>query len=407
MTNSSGKTAGPLFFKRFRRSDRTIARRSRFARRQHQRRLRLFIVLGLAGLAGLIGLVYWWSYASRYVTTNDAYVAGNVVPLKAQTRGTVVEVRTDNTRYVRQGEVLVRLDGLETKVAQEKAEADLAEAVRQVKTLFSDAETLRQRLAAQEMALERVRRDLARYRSVAADGAVTGQQIEDTQFQLRELEAGVRQTRAELGGAEALIHGTSVADHPRVRQAASALKRAYLDAVRQNIVAPVSGYVAKRTIQPGDDVHPDMPLLAIVPLDDLWVDANFLEDELTHVQPGQPVTLTADLHGSDVVYHGRVLGLEPGTGSVFGLLPPNNATGNYIHIMERVPVRIGLNPEELQKHPLRPGLSMIARIDTGRPGRSVLEPLTTIPSGAYSTGVYDGQLNGAEALIQKIVVENG
>jgi membrane fusion protein (multidrug efflux system) len=406
MTSKAPGRAHPSAIREIGLSRKKIARRFRFGRRREQRIRRLWAVAAMAVLAGLAALLYAWLHAGRFVTTNDAYVAGNVVPLKAQTRGTVVEVRTDNTRYVRQGEVLVRLDGLEAKVAQEKAEADLAEAVREVKALFSEADRLRQHLAGQEAALERVRRDLARYRSVAGEGAVTGQQVEDTQFQLRELEAGVRQTRAELQGAEALIRGTGLADHPRVRQAASALKRAYLDAVRQEIVAPVSGYVAKRTIQPGDEVRPDTPLLAIVPLDDLWVDANFLEDELAHVQPGQPVTLTADLHGSGIVYHGRVLGLEPGTGSVFGLLPPNNATGNYIHIAERVPVRIGLNPEELRAHPLRPGLSMIARIDTGQPGRSVLEPLTTVPGGAYSTGVYERQLEGVEELIRKIVEQN-
>ncbi len=375
-----------------------------------QRQARRGRRLALVTLAALLGVgtwfAYWRGFAGRFVVTNDAYVTGNLAPLKAQTSGTVVDVRVDSTQYVRQGDVLVRLDGLQAKVALEQAKADLAQAVRHVETLFSQTETLRQKLAAQQAVLDSRRRDLARYRSVAGEGAVSAQQIEDAEFQIRELEAGLRQTRAELGGAEALVQATTAEDNPKVLQAAAALKKAYLDLARQDIVAPVSGYVAKRGIQPGEQVRPDTPLLSIVPLDYLWIEANFLENELAHVRPGQPVEITVDLYGSGVVYHGEVLGLGAGTGSVFGLLAPDNATGNYIHIAERVPVRIGLKPDELKAHPLRPGLSAFARIDTESPGRSVLEPLTATPPGAYKTDVYDRQLEGAEQLIHKIVQEN-
>jgi membrane fusion protein (multidrug efflux system) len=374
-------------------------------RRQH-RGYRLLLVIAVALLAGSITLAYWWTVARHTVTTNDAYITGNLAPLKSQTSGTVVDVRVDNTQYVKQGDVLVRLDGLQAQVALERAEANLADSVRQIETVFSQADMLRQKLAAKEAMLHRSQRDLARYRSVANEGAVSAQQIEDSEFQVRELEADVRQIRAELGGAEALIQNTSPADNPKVLQAVAALKQAYLDNARQQIVAPVSGFVAKRTIQPGEQVRPETPLLAIVPLDYLWVEANFLEDELAHVQPGQPVEITVDLYGSNVVYHGEVQGLAAGTGSVFGLLPPDNATGNYIHIVERVPVRIGLRAEELKANPLRPGLSAVVRIDTSRPGRSVLEPLTTTPATAYKTEVYDHQLDGADELIQKIINEN-
>jgi membrane fusion protein (multidrug efflux system) len=371
-----------------------------------RRARRLLVVALLAGLAGLASLAYWQFHSRHVVVTNDAYVTGNQASLKAQTSGTIVDVRVDNTQYVHAGDVLVRLDGLNAEVALERAKADLAEAVRQVEILFSKVEMLRQRLAEKDATLRRSRRDLARYRSVAEDGAVSAQQIEDTEFAILELEAAVRRIGAELSGAEALVHGAGLADNPRIRQAAAALKQAYLDRVRQEIVAPVSGFIAKRSIQPGEQVHPDTPLLAIVPLDYLWIEANFLESELTFVQPGQPVEITVDLYGPDVVYHGEVLGLGAGTGSVFGLLPPENATGNYIHISERVPVRISLNPEELRAHPLRPGLSAVTRIDTGKPGRSVLEPLTTTPPGTYLTEVYDDQLDGAEALIRTIIEEN-
>ncbi len=377
-----------------------------FHHRQQYRSYRLLLVTAAALLIGLTYLLYWWNFSSHFVVTNDAYVIGNQAPLKAQTSGTVVDVRVDNTQYVHQGDVLVRLDGLQAQVALEQAEANLADSVRQIEVLFSQTDMLRQKLLANEAILNRSRRDLSRYSSVAADGAVSAQQIENSEFQVRELEANVRQIRAELGGAEALIQNTSPAYNPKVLQAVAALKQAYLDNARQQIVAPISGFVAKRSIQPGEQVRPEMPLLVIVPLNYLWIEANFLENELADVQPGQPVEITVDLYGSDVVYHGEVQGLGAGTGSVFGLLPPDNATGNYIHIVERVPVRIGLRAGELKANPLRPGLSAVVRIDTSRPGRSVLEPLTTTPESAYKTDVYDHQLDGADALIQKIIEGN-
>lgn len=374
-------------------------------RRQH-RSYRLLLVTAVALLAGLIYSLYWWSFASRFVVTNDAYITGNQASLKAQTSGTVVDVRVDNTQYVHQGDVLVRLDGLQAQVVLERAEANLADSVRQIETSFSQVDMLSQKVAAKEAILNRSKHDLVRYRSVAGDGAVSAQQIENSEFQVRELEAEVRQIRAELGGAEALIQNTSPADNPKVLQAVAALKQAYLDNARQQIVAPVSGFIAKRTIQPGEQVRPETPLLAIVPLDYLWVEANFLENELADVRPGQAVEITVDLYGSDLIYHGEVQGLGAGTGSVFGLLPPDNATGNYIHIVERVPVRIGLRAEELKANPLRPGLSAMVQIDTSYPGRSVLEPLTTTPATAYKTEVYDHQLDGADELIRKIIEQS-
>lgn len=373
---------------------------------QSRRRFRLWLVTGVAVLLGLVYGLYWWHVPRHFVMTNDAYITGNIVPLKAQTSGTVVDVRVDDTQFVHQGDVLVRLDGLQTQISLERAQANLADSVRQIETLFGHADTLRQKLAGKEAVLDRSQHDLARYRSVAHEGAVSAQQLEDSEYQIREQEADVRQARAEWAAAEALIQKTTPADNPKVLQAVAELKQAYLDHVRQQIVAPLSGFVAKRGIQPGEQVRPETPLLAIVPLDYLWVEANFLETELANVQPGQPVEITVDLYGSKALYHGEVLGLGAGTGSVFGLLPPDNATGNYIHIVERVPVRISLQAEELKAKPLRPGLSATVRIDTRQPGRSVLQPLTTTPATAYKTEAYDHQLEGVEAMARKIIADN-
>lgn len=374
----------------------------RFHFQQH-RNYHLVLVTVIALLVAGAYAFYWFHFSRKFVVTNDAYVAGNLIPLKAQTSGTVVDVRVDNTQFVKQGDVLVRLDGLQAQVALEQAQANLAQSVREVETLFSKSEMLKQKLASKEAILQRNQRDLARYKT-AGDSVVSAQQIENTQFQVREQEAEVAQLRAELGGAQALIQNTSPANNPKVLQAIAQLKQAYLDKMRQEIVAPISGFVAKRSIQVGEQVHPETSLLIIVPLEHLWVEANFLENELVNVQPGQPVEITVDLYGSKVVYHGDVLGLAAGTGSVFGLLPPDNATGNYIHIVERVPVRIGLKTEELQANPLRPGLSSFVRIDTNLKGQSVLQPIT--PTINYRTDVYSHQLKNADVLIRDIIEKN-
>lgn len=375
----------------------------RFHFQQH-RNYHLVLVTVIALLVAGTYAFYWFHFSHKFVVTNDAYVAGNLIPLKAQTSGTVVDVRVDNTQFVKQGDVLIRLDGLQAQVSLEQAQANLAQSVREVEMLFSKSAMLRQKLAAKDAILHRSQRDLARYQSVATDGVVSDQQIENTQFQVREQDAEVAQLRAELGGAEALIQNTSPADNPKVLQAIAQVKQAYLDNARQEIVAPVSGYVAKRSVQIGDQVRPETSLMIIVPLNYLWVEANFLENELVNVQPGQPVEITVDLYGSKVVYHGDVLGLAAGTGSVFGLLPPDNATGNYIHIVERVPVRIGLKAEELQANPLRPGLSSFVRIDTSSKGQSVLQPIT--PTINYQTDVYSHQLKNADVLIRDIIEKN-
>ena len=377
-----------------------------FKQRRQRRSTRLWLVTLTTLLLGAGYLFYWLNNINGFAYTNDAYVTGNITPLKAQTSGTVVEVTIDDTQYVQQGQVLAKLDGLQARVTQDNAEANLAETVRQIENQFSQTEMLQQKLLAKQAVIMRNRRDLERYRSVVDAGAVSAQQIEDHELLLREQEAELGLIRAELGGAKALVCGVSPADNPKVLQAAARLRQAYLDLSRQQIIAPVSGYVAKRSLQPGEQVHPDTPLLAIVPLDYLWIEANFLEDELANVQPGQAVKISVDLYGDQTIYHGEVLGLAAGAGNVFGLLPPNNATGNYIHIVERVPVRIGLRADELKAKPLRPGLSAKVQIDTHRPGGSVLQPLTTIPENAYKTDVYDNQLQGVEILIKRIIEAN-
>jgi membrane fusion protein (multidrug efflux system) len=353
---------------------------------------------------------WWFFFSSNWVTTNDAYVTGNVIPVKAQTSGRVVEVLVESTQYVNKNQVLVRLDSLNQRVAFEGAKQNLAMAVRKVEDLFNKAKSLRNKIAAQKAILGRQRYDLGLYASGSKAGVVSVQDAIDAQWKVQEIESTIRQLEDELHSTESWIQKTNVWNNPIVLKAAVDLKNAYLALYRCQIVAPVAGYVARRSVQVGDEVTPDRLLMSIVPLDYYWVVANYRETELRKMRPGQPVKIRADIYGRRYLYHGVVEGLEPGSGTVFALLPPDNATGNYIHVVERVPVRIRLDPKELIHHPLRLGLSVITKVNVSHKGSSVLKPITEIPANAktndYTSTYFSEELSGVEELIKTIIEEN-
>lgn len=358
----------------------------------------------------LLAVLFWIFFLHDWVVTNDAYVTGNVAPVKSQVAGTVVEVCVENTEQVDKGQTLVRLDGLKSLVALHKAEADLAATVRRVENLFSQVSRLRHRIEEEKAALGRYRDDLGLGRGGMASGVLSEQRSIGTQWKVRELEQAIAALEAELRGSEAFVQGTTVETNPMVLQAAQIVRDAWLDWYRRRILSPVTGYVARRTVQPGDQITPEKLLMSVVPLDYLWVVANFRERELRRIRPGQPVVLKADLYGWGVRYHGTVEGLEPGSGTVFALLPPDNATGNYVHIVERVPVRIRLDPKELERHPLVLGLSMVTCVHLTKEDRSIRSPITRIPAKAreadYQSWIYLRELAAIHGRIQKIVDEN-
>jgi membrane fusion protein (multidrug efflux system) len=230
--------------------------------------------------------------------------------------------------------------------------------------------------------------------------------VQNTQDKIRELQAVIRENQAEKISIEAQISGTTIDNHPAIEKAKSRVRAAFLNFQRRNIVAPVAGYVAKRKVQLGDNVKPGVPLLAIVPLDDLWIDANFLETQVAGIRPGQTADIRVDAYGDDLIYHGIVQGVLPGTGSTFALLPTDNATGNFIHVAERVQVRIGLDPKELQDNPLQPGLSTVTRINTREAGKPLLSSNVDVIGDAYKTGIYQHELDGVEQRIRQIIVSN-
>ena len=327
------------------------------------RRRRLTLLAAAVAVAGLASGLWWGLHARYYEHTDDAYVASDLVQISSQVPGTVLAVQVDDTQQVQKGQVLVSLDPADARVAVASAEAALASAVRQVRGQFAQAGGLQAQVHERQVALDAARADLRRREQVAGEGAVSAEELQHARDVVAQREAALVASRESLSSNQAQIAGTSIADNPQVLAAAARLRDASLALRRTQLVAPLDGTVARRNVQIGARIAAGTPLMAVVPLDQVWVDANFKEVQLARMRIGQPVTLHADLYGGDVTYHGRIAGLGAGSGSAFALLPAQNASGNWIKIVQRVPVRIRLDAAELAKHPLRVGLSMAAEVD--------------------------------------------
>ncbi|MFA7278556.1 MAG: HlyD family efflux transporter periplasmic adaptor subunit [Sterolibacterium sp.] len=324
------------------------------------------VMMSIASVFLLLGFgftLYWLLVSRHYEDTDNAYVQGNVVQVTPQIAGTVVRIHADDTDLVKAGQVLISLDPADARVAAEQAEAQLAQTVREVRTLYTTQSQSAAVLTQRQAELARTEDDLTHRRNLAGTGAVSGEELRHAEASLNVARAAVTAAREQLASGRALTEGSSVRDHPNVMRAAARLHEALLAQQRTALLAPVSGQVAKRNVQVGQRINPGAPLMAIVPLDRLWVDANFKEAQLRNMRVGQVVKLTSDLYGSDVQYTGKVLGLAAGTGGAFALLPAQNASGNWIKVVQRVPVRIALEPQQLTEHPLRIGLSMHVEVD--------------------------------------------
>jgi membrane fusion protein, multidrug efflux system len=366
-------------------------------------------LLGVLTLIFLLcGAAYgtYWAFIGRFEeSTDDAYVAGNVVLLTTRVNGTVTAIRADNTQRIQEGQALVLLDSTDARIALEQAEAHLAQTVRQVQGLYQTEAQQEANVSLQQARLAQSRSDYRRDLNLVHQKYVSAQDYQHSGTQVDVDRASLAVAEHQLAATRAAVANTGLADHPEVRLAAASLRDAYVALQRTTIRAPVTGYVDKRSVQVGERVSPGTPMMAIVPLNQLWVDANFKEPQLRNVRIGQPVSLTSDLYGGQVVYQGRVIGLGAGTGSAFALLPPQNATGNWIKVVQRVPVRIGLDPGEVDAYPLRIGLSMEAVIDTHDRSGAVLRADPT-PRDVYVTHVYQDEDKGAGAVIARIIQQN-
>ena len=375
-------------------------------RKENGKRKALPTILLLCALGAIVAFaIYYFAFGRNEVKTEDAYVNGNLVRLTPQVGGTVIAINTDETLFVQRGQVLVQLDPHDTEVALAQAKASLGQTVRDVAQLFAQEARDAAAVRAQETLFSQATQDLQRDRTVFAVHGVSAETLTHDEHTVRSTHAALEQAQATLASTRAQIQGTDAETHPRVLQAEANLRTAWLAAARTRVVAPVSGYVVRRSVQLGQQVSSATEMLAIVPLNSLWIDANFKENQVGALRIGQTADVSADMYGSHAHYHGKVLGFTAGTGSALAVLPAQNASGNWIKIVQRLPVRIGLDPQELQGHPLFLGLSTTVKVDVHDQGGKVL---STQPAwqAELNTNAYEPQIAGVDAEIRTIVAAN-
>jgi membrane fusion protein (multidrug efflux system) len=331
---------------------------------------RKVLLLGVGGFLAklIIGAgIYWAVEGSHYVSTDNAYVGASTAQINSQVSGQVLEVRAEDTDTVHRGDILAIVDPADAELNLARAEADYHRALQRVRQYYAQEAGSAAQVSARQADLTRAETEYDRRRSLASSGAISGEELSATRANYEAARANLTAAQQNLAAQRALTQGATIESHPETASARAALETARLALSRTTIVAPIDGVVAQRNVQVGQRIDPGQSLMVIAPLNEAYVDANFKEGQLEHVRIGQPVTLTSDLYGDDVEYHGHVAGLGGGTGSAFAVIPAQNATGNWIKVVQRVPVRVSLDPAELAEHPLRVGLSMEARIDTREP----------------------------------------
>ncbi|WP_283180885.1 HlyD family secretion protein [Pseudomonas svalbardensis] len=366
----------------------------------------MLVVLAIVVILAGVGV---WGYHEFYgrwnESTDDAYVNGNVVEITPLVTGTVVSIGADDGDLVHEGQVLINFDPNDAEVGLQSAQANLARTVRQVRGLYSNVDGMKAQVNAQQAEVQKAQDNFNRRKNLAAGGAISQEELSHARDDLTSAQNALANAKQQLKTTSALVDDTVVSSHPDVMSAAAQLRQAYLNNSRSTLIAPVTGYVAKRSVQLGQRVQPGTALMAVIPLDQLWIDANFKETQLRDMRIGQPVDIEADLYGSDVKFSGTIDSLGAGTGSAFALLPAQNATGNWIKIVQRVPVRIHINAEELAKHPLRVGLSTQVDVNLRDQSGPVLAQQPP-QKASFSTNVYERQLAEADAMITQLIHDN-
>src|ERR1700722_9854954 len=354
---------------------------------------------------GIVWFAYWLFYGRFHQYTDDAYVDGNNVVLTPQVPGIVISFSVNNADYIPQGRILVELDKTDAKIALDKAIADLGSAVRSVMQMFEQAKQYEAAIAMRKAEFVKAAQDSEHRKPLIDQGGVSREDFEHAEAALQANFADLIATEHQFIAAFAQIENTTVETHPLVEQAKNQVRNTFVFYQRCTIKAPASGLIAQRTVQVGERVEAGQPLMAIVPLDQMWVNANFKEVQLTKMRVGQPASVRSDIYGGEVHFHGKVVGIGGGTGSVFSVLPPQNATGNWIKIVQRVPVRITLDPEQIKQFPLRLGLSMEVTVDITDTEKPFI-PSIRADGPLYSTDVFENQESGAEELIIEVIAAN-
>ena len=370
---------------------------------QRKKGLSIFILLLL--LIAIGSAAYWYFFIKGFEETEDAYVSGNQVMVSAQVAGNISKINVDNMDPVQAGDVLLELDDTNAKLSFEQAKSNLANAVRQVSQLNYTVKQLKSAVRANEITLAQAQGNLNRRVQLVKDGAIDKESFQHAKEAVELAKANLTTSQNQLGANQALLLDGPLSEQPQIQSAVSNLKQAWLNLERTKIRSPIKGYVARRNAQVGQAVSVGGALMAVVTTEQMWLDANFKETQLTHMRIGQPVEIHFDLYGKDKTFNGKVVGIEMGTGSAFSLLPTQNATGNWIKVVQRVPVRIQLDPQQLAENPLRIGLSATVKVNvTDSQGETLRDqaPATTL----YSTNVLQYDESAVNNLIESIIRDN-
>ncbi|WP_439257178.1 EmrA/EmrK family multidrug efflux transporter periplasmic adaptor subunit [Lonepinella sp. BR2271] len=375
-------------------------------KRNRKKALSIFIVILL--LIALATGLYWFFFVKGYETTDDAYVSGNQVMISSQVSGNVQQINVDNMDFVRAGEPLLSLDNSDLQLAFEQAQSHLASEVRQISQLNYSIKQLSATVQSKTVSLEQARGNLQRREQLNRTQSIDKESYLHAKEAVELAKVDLLATQNQLAANQALLLDVPLEQQPAVLSAVSQLKQAWLNLQRSQIVSPIDGYVARRSVQVGQKVAVGSALLAVIPVDQMWIDANFKETQLRHMRLGQPVKIKVDLYGDNVEFNGKISGVDMGTGSAFSLLPAQNATGNWIKVVQRVPVRIALDPEQLQKYPLRIGLSSQVEVNVQQTDGEVLRTARdqNQQQTRYSTSslVYDQ--TAVENLVNSIISQN-
>ena len=370
---------------------------------QRKKGLSIFILLLL--LISVGSVAYWYFFIKGFEETEDAYVSGNQVMVSAQVAGNISKINVDNMDPVQAGDVLLELDDTNAKLSFEQAKSNLANAVRQVSQLNYTVKQLKSAVRANEITLAQAQGNLNRRVQLVKDGAIDKESFQHAKEAVELAKANLTTSQNQLEANQALLLDGPLSEQPQIQSAVSNLKQAWLNLERTKIRSPIKGYVARRNAQVGQAVSVGGALMAVVTTDQMWLDANFKETQLTHMRIGQPVKIHFDLYGKDKTFDGKVVGIEMGTGSAFSLLPTQNATGNWIKVVQRVPVRIQLDPQQLAENPLRIGLSATVKVNVSDSKGETLRdqaPATTL----YSTNVLQYDESAVNNLIESIIRNN-
>ncbi|EML0363713.1 multidrug efflux MFS transporter periplasmic adaptor subunit EmrA [Providencia rettgeri] len=373
--------------------------------KKRQRKSALIFLTLLFIIIGVGWVVYWYLVLRHYESTDNAYVAGNQVQIQSQVSGSVMTVNVDNTDFVTSGTVLVELDPRDAELTLDKAKTELANSVRQTRQHMVNSRQLQANIDVKRSELNRLQNDLKRREVLGSSHVIGKEELQHAREAVVSAKAALDMAIEQYNANQAIVLNTEIEKQPAVEQAATQVRNAWLTLQRTKIVSPVDGYVSRRSVQVGSQITPSTPLMAIVPSNGMWIDANFKETQLADMRIGQPAKVTTDFYGKDIVFNGTVVGLDMGTGSAFSLLPAQNASGNWIKVVQRLPVRIALDETQLEEHPLRIGLSTEVTVDTlDKNGKVLSKGMRATP--AYHTAALAVDMSPADKIVTEIINNN-